>query len=120
MPSRVQLRRTAGWRKPSGVISCSRPGRWGNPFHVTKTRDAATCVALFRNMIRGVWDPAVVAHLSEACRAETYLVFTQWLRRFHGDPRAAIRSELRGRDLGCWCKPGEPCHVDVLLEVANG
>ena len=26
---------------------------------------------------------------------------------------------LRGRDLACWCKPGDACHADVLLEVAN-
>lgn len=26
---------------------------------------------------------------------------------------------LRGRDLACWCKPGEPCHADVLIEIAN-
>jgi hypothetical protein len=31
----------------------------------------------------------------------------------------AVRRELRGRDLACWCKPGEPCHADVLLELAN-
>ena len=26
--------------------------------------------------------------------------------------------ELRGMDLVCWCAP-EPCHGDVLLELAN-
>jgi hypothetical protein len=26
---------------------------------------------------------------------------------------------LRGRDLMCWCKLGEVCHADVLLELAN-
>lgn len=30
-----------------------------------------------------------------------------------------IREKLRGRDLACWCKPGEPCHADILLELAN-
>lgn len=30
-----------------------------------------------------------------------------------------IRENLRGRDLACWCKPGEPCHADILLELAN-
>ena len=32
---------------------------------------------------------------------------------------AAARSELAGRDLVCWCPAGEPCHADVLLELAN-
>ena len=26
---------------------------------------------------------------------------------------------LRGKRLACWCKPGTPCHADVLLELAN-
>lgn len=26
--------------------------------------------------------------------------------------------ELKGKDLVCWCAP-EPCHADVLLELAN-
>jgi hypothetical protein len=32
---------------------------------------------------------------------------------------AAARRQLAGRDLMCWCPPGEPCHADVLLEIAN-
>lgn len=28
-------------------------------------------------------------------------------------------SELRGKDLACWCPLDQPCHADVLLEVAN-
>lgn len=27
--------------------------------------------------------------------------------------------ELRGKDLICTCKPHEPCHADVLLDLAN-
>ncbi len=26
---------------------------------------------------------------------------------------------LRGKNLACWCKPGAPCHADVLLALAN-
>lgn len=28
--------------------------------------------------------------------------------------------ELKGKNLACWCAPGEPCHADTLLELANG
>lgn len=31
-----------------------------------------------------------------------------------------IRAELAGKDLSCWCPIDEPCHADVLLEIANG
>ncbi len=30
-----------------------------------------------------------------------------------------VRMELAGRNLACWCAIGDPCHGDVLLEVAN-
>ena len=30
-----------------------------------------------------------------------------------------VRSELRGKTLGCTCDPDERCHADVLWEVAN-
>jgi hypothetical protein len=36
------------------------------------------------------------------------------------ETREAARRELAGKNLACWCKPGEPCHGDVLLEIANG
>jgi len=34
---------------------------------------------------------------------------------------ALVRSELRGKVLGCWCKhkPSDPCHGDVLARIAN-
>lgn len=28
-------------------------------------------------------------------------------------------AQLRGKNLACWCGPGEACHADVLLELAN-
>ena len=27
--------------------------------------------------------------------------------------------ELRGKNLACWCPLDQPCHADVLLEIAN-
>lgn len=30
-----------------------------------------------------------------------------------------VRERLAGKNLACWCKPGTPCHADVLLELAN-
>jgi len=34
--------------------------------------------------------------------------------------QAQARAFLRGKDLACWCKLDQPCHADVLLEIANG
>lgn len=34
------------------------------------------------------------------------------------EKRAEIQRELKGKILGCWCKPHH-CHGDVLAEIAN-
>jgi hypothetical protein len=64
--------------------------RWGNPFKPSAATTEAHAVAIAR--------------------------YRQWLC---DQPQlVADLSELRGRDLVCWCAP-LPCHGDVLLELAN-
>jgi hypothetical protein len=36
-----------------------------------------------------------------------------------GFDTAALRPDLAGRDLACWCPLDRACHADVLLEIAN-
>jgi uncharacterized protein DUF4326 len=31
----------------------------------------------------------------------------------------AARAELAGRDLACWCPPGQACHADVLIDLVG-
>ena len=31
-----------------------------------------------------------------------------------------VRTFLAGKDLACWCPLDQPCHADVLLEIAKG
>jgi hypothetical protein len=38
---------------------------------------------------------------------------------FHPDQYEAWIAPLRGKNLACWCKIGDYCHADVLLELAN-
>lgn len=94
MPKRIQLSRRKGWRMPEGAVKVDRSTRWGNPYQAGKDGDGsrARLVQLFRE------------HLNRPEQA---------------DKRAAIRAELRGKDLACWCPLDEPCHADVLLELAN-
>jgi hypothetical protein len=33
--------------------------------------------------------------------------------------RQDARACLAGADLACWCPLDQPCHADVLLEIAN-
>jgi len=104
-PKRIQRRRTAGWRLPAGTVYVGRPTRFGNPYRAGEPRgDLPPLTA----------GQAVTRH-------------RRWLESRDSQPprgvdRAVILAslhELRGRDLACWCPPGEPCHADVLLEMAN-
>lgn len=112
LPQRIQRQRTKGWRKPANTVVVTRPSVFGNPFSVAKLREAG-----FRGSDAGL----------KAICAE---VFRQWLKGSARDwmgaesdaRRTAILArlpELRGKNLACWCKPGYPCHADVLIEMAN-
>lgn len=112
-PERIQLRRTRGWRLPEGAVSVARPGRWGNPFKIGDRLpeeygghlipDAETAVRLYRKA------------LEDTLRGSEYNPIWD---RFKGPENLRYELEaLRGRDLACWCKIGDPCHGDPLLEV---
>jgi Domain of unknown function (DUF4326) len=51
-------------------------------------------------------------------RSQAIAAYREWLMR-RPDLVADAKAELRGKVLGCWCAP-QPCHGDVLMEVANG
>lgn len=109
MPKRIQLRRVAGWRKPEGAVVVSRPSRWGNPFKVGGVYRFETLNGAFAG---------VVTSKEHAAR-----LFGEWFRFSDSHnvraSRDMARDELAGRDLCCWCPAGQPCHADVLLEIAN-
>jgi len=101
MPERIQLRRTKGWRMPENTVKVDRTTKWGNPFVPGKCGpfgrepiDAEGAVGFFTDMLR-----------DDQMRATARFPFDL--------------SPLRGKNLACWCGPGEPCHADVLLSLAN-
>ncbi len=101
-PKRIQRKRTKGWRMPEGVVYVGRPSAWGNPYHRS---DPAAAVELFRGL------------LAQAPIADGIT----WSRAKAGETvYDTIRRELAGKDLACWCPLDQPCHADVLLEIANG
>lgn len=106
-PRRVQLKRTKGWRMPENTVSVARPGFWGNPFSVTqKMRPGARCGPLY---------------IAVPTAEDAVECFREMLRA-DGETAEAMRAalpELRGKNLACWCPLDEPCHADVLLELAN-
>ncbi|AQT81982.1 hypothetical protein B1R94_26065 [Mycolicibacterium litorale] len=109
MPQRVQRRRMAGKPgMPPGAVYVGRPSRWGNPWTARpgNKNSAAVAAAFFSAWLNFDPTPAL------GDRASGDMVMR----------RARILNdlwELRGRDLACWCPLDQPCHADVLLELAN-
>jgi hypothetical protein len=109
MAKRIQLRRTKGWRKPENTVNVARPTMWGNPFPVdVYGRDGA--VDRFRRLLVG---PMSAREMSESstCIDGSLVWAAKYINR--------SLAELRGKDLACWCPLDQPCHADVLLELAN-
>ena len=88
---------------PEGAVYVGRGSRWGNPF---RWESPGTLVALERGEIARA---AIVESPADAVQMFRDFIF----------PFDADLSELRGKDLACWCGLDQPCHADVLLEWAN-
>ena len=86
------------WREenPDAVI-VARPHPWSNPF-VIGTRENGGNIT--REMAVSEYRRALI---------EGRL----------GKKLPMVKTELEGRDLACWCPLDQPCHADVLLELAN-
>jgi len=124
-PKRLQRKRQKGWSKPPNSVIVDRTSKWGNPFivgeHINKdvarvtdpivldegviVRDIAHAIELYRMWITGDWKTDYLK------RAATML--------FEKVNKQKIINELGGKDLICFCKEGDPCHADILLEIAN-
>jgi hypothetical protein len=108
MAKRIERSRERGWRKPVGAVIVDRTSRWGNPYD-------------FRDL--------------EGGRAEAVERFAGWIvnpqsepiwwyggkkpKLFYPSTVEEIRAQLGGRYLVCFCGLDEPCHADVLLDIAN-
>lgn len=111
-PRRVQLSRAKGWKMPPNTVKVDRSTRWGNPY-----------VAVLAGAINPHWyveGPGIGTHPAagicgnqEGATLKAVALFRQRVA-----PTLDL-SPLQGKNLACWCKPGAPCHADVLLELAN-
>lgn len=93
-PAPLPATRVVHCKRERFDVYIGRPSKWGNRFQIQgkssrfKTQPAADPIAAYREWVMA--QPDLVAALPE----------------------------LRGKVLGCWCKPG-PCHGDVLVELAD-
>lgn len=84
-------------RRAAYDVYIGRPSVWGNPFS---------------------HQPDTLAEFRVATRGEAISRFREW---FLAQPQLIERArrELKGRVLGCWCKPAS-CHGDVIAAILDG
>lgn len=103
-PKRIQRQRTKGWRMPKNTVYVGRGTKWGNPFVITHATPSEWWV------MDRKYPTANAAQKAAVTRYRHYLPHIP----------ALVPNQLRGKDLACWCPLDQPCHADVLLELANG
>jgi hypothetical protein len=104
-PIRIQRMRTKGWRMPPNTVCVCRPGKYGNPIKV--------------GMFKGFTAQNARDNYERWVKRDP--VFYSYDNAFGPPPTfEAIVRDLRGKNLACWCPLDQPCHADVLLDLANG
>lgn len=86
---KVLSKRSASAIELRHAVYVGRPSPFGNPFVIGRDGNREEVIKKFRAWLLS--QPALITR---------------------------VQSELRGKDLVCWCSP-LACHADVLLEVAN-
>jgi hypothetical protein len=76
-------------RTASYDIYIGRPSAWGNPFVIGKDGNRDEVIRKYKEYVQTI-----------------------------PDFKRVIKEQLRGKTLGCWCKPNA-CHGDVLAEIAD-
>lgn len=83
-------------KKEKYDVYVGRPSVWGNPFsHLDGT------LGIFK----------------VETREEAIQKYEEWVLS-QPEMMKEIKTQLKGRVLGCWCKP-KSCHGDILLRIAN-
>jgi hypothetical protein len=115
-PRRIQRSRAKGWKMPEEAKYVGHPTVFANPWRPAAVRAwlhsvgiedtfsdlerQANCVRQYRNWV---------------CDG---IPSTADLRPLRAGLLSALPT-LRGKNLACWCALDQPCHADVLLEIAN-
>lgn len=130
---RIQRKRTKGWRMPPNSKYIGRGSKWGNPFRVVKLPDGKwsvktsygeMCIKILVSICRPVYETK-----QEAAR-DAVKCYEKWIIPYsHKDggmgeflysamTLGELVDDLSGYEhLACWCKLGEPCHVDFIISL---
>lgn len=108
-PKRIQRKLAKDWRMPENAVYVGRPTKWGNPYKV----EGSSVIETF-----STFEVRTLCQSKEEAFQTSVEAFRQI--ELSNEMLAELKAELEGKDLACWCPLDQPCHADVLLELANG
>ena len=124
MPERIQRTRKKGGYKGQKPIYVGRPTKWGNPLKLM-----GGMIYIYAPYRRTVFNPWVFLRHAPGGIHDVVDLFEKLLHYKHfSDPdlihwanhfQKLDLTELRGKNLSCWCRLYTPCHADILLKYAN-
>lgn len=114
IPQRTQRKRRRGFKLPPNTICCTRGTPFGNDFKVGnwyKFYDGKPVAWISVPM-----KPIEEGFIQVRDNAHAVELFRECRKKF---PFTAEQiAKLKSADfLACYCKPEEPCHVDVIIEI---
>lgn len=107
---------------PTGAISITRPGKWGNP--VKLVNGSIYINASYRRKLIDPWVYYNQGNIDDVLHLYSLIVLgTQFVDRdlqYWSDKfKENDLNELIGHDLACFCSPSQKCHADVLIEICK-
>jgi len=99
----VRVQRALNANASDEVVDVGPGTKWANPI---KRRDVETLVSSEPD-ISAAWGKG-------GWKLAALVLYRDYLLEKGLDP-----TELQGKDLSCTCKLTDPCHADVLIELAN-
>lgn len=114
---------------PPNTVYVGRGTQWGNPYRVGDTVQGIATHPGSINFHQHGHPCHYITTAKEAVELYSRHLFPY---QHHGERSTLenfyvseanlsdIKASLAGKNLACWCRLDQPCHADVLLEVANG
>jgi hypothetical protein len=138
---RIQRQRVKGWRMPENAVYVGRPSLWGNPWtpreapewiipgwdgtglpaagsgrQRTPRERLEWAVAKYREELEHL---GLLSDYSIVVTERRHDAVSEHIRESGAtNMREYAPVVLRGHDLACFCPLDQPCHADVLLELA--
>jgi len=127
-PVRIQRKRTKGYNMQEhsksinglDAVYVGRPGKYGNPYKVVKKSPRLVQIYCTAHHSQNCIFPtaSVACHVSNANYQLTRL-YSEWCEGFTKEWVEKMKKDLAGKNLACFCRLDQPCHAEILLELAN-